>query len=79
MQYALNSELRLLTCVYGISFFDKDEHRPYELHIGCLFCITSMISKISAIFWMPAFDMIFGPWAMEKLANQFYFNNRNVI
>ena len=34
-----------------ISFFDKDERQPHEFHIGCFFCITPMISKISIAYF----------------------------
>ena len=72
--------VRLFCLLFAhISFFNKDEHQPHEFHIGCFFLhhINDLKNKYWLFFqpWMPAFDMIVGPWPMEKMANQFYFNN----
>ena len=56
-----------------ISFFDKDERQPHEFHIGCFFCITSMISKISIAYFFSlecqplTWLLVLGPW--KKLLN----------
>ena len=51
-----------------ISFFNKDEHQPHEFISVASFASHQLSQKYWLYFqpWMPAFDMIVGPWPMKN-------------